>query len=90
MKQGWSTDVNGVKFHYVDNQLHNDSGPAIISGSAAGWFKNGKHHREDGPAVEDIESGHREWWHEGECIGLSWTGFTQEKFEQWLKFRAFS
>jgi hypothetical protein len=29
------------------------------------WFKNGKAHREDGPA-EELEDGYKEWWFNGE------------------------
>ena len=30
------------------------------------WFLNGKRHREDGPAVEDVEDGYKAWYLNGE------------------------
>jgi len=47
------------KVEYRDSKglLHNSSGPALIMPNGDKyWFKHGKRHREDGPAVE---------WHDG-------------------------
>lgn len=52
MKQGWITNLDCHK-HYVNDIIHNDTGPAIIweDGSKA-WFKHGVMHRLDGPAFD--------------------------------------
>ena len=89
MKNGWITDSNGTKRHYVDDKYHNDNGPAIIwEDGTKYWAKHGNKHREDGPAIE-WSDGEKEWWYEGKRLGHALDGYTQEKFEQWLKFRAF-
>ena len=41
------------------------------------WIKNGKPHREDGPAIE-YASGKKEWWVNG-------VEYTEEEFNQWLE-----
>lgn len=69
-KQGWysNSDSNEcypdirVYHHYVDNILDNDNGPANIEmyyGDqniifCVRWYKNGKLHRLDGPAYQDL------------------------------------
>lgn len=89
LKNGWITTLGHSQQHYVDNQLHNDNGPAEIwfSGTQF-WFKHGRCHREDGPAIE-YYNGKKSWWHEGKQLGTSWEGYTQEKFEAWKRFPAF-
>ena len=44
-------------------------------------------HCEDGPArlIYDL----KEWYYKGIYMGSSDCGYTQEKFEEWKKFRAF-
>ena len=89
MKNGWITKSIEDKFHYVDDKIHNDDGPAVIwSDGTKFWYKHGKPHREDGPAVES-GSGAKEWWYKNKLIGTSWQEYTKEKFEQWLRLRAF-
>ncbi len=41
-----------VQYVDKDNELHNDSGPALITPSGAFYYYHGKLHRLDGPAVE--------------------------------------
>lgn len=56
MKQGWITFRN-TKYHYVNDKLHNDNGPAEIHLDSAGnvtaefWFENGLQHRDGAPAT---------------------------------------
>ncbi len=45
-------------------------------------------HREDGPAVIAV-NGNNAWWYKDNWIGNLEGGFTQEKFEQWLKLKIF-
>lgn len=85
MKNGWITDNFGNKFHYVNDMLHNDNGPAIIyNDESMSWFKNGLRHREDGPAIKwasDLE----EWWYKRKYVSVK----SQKEFETWKKCRAF-
>lgn len=54
--------VNGIKYHYVDDELHREDGPAIESEDGAyAWCRDGKYHREDGPAIKNIEG--TEFWY---------------------------
>ena len=86
---GWHIMFGGrEKHHYVNGKLHNDNGPAIISKRHKEWRKQNKLHREDGPAIECV-NGDNAWWYNGECLGHSEYEDTQEKFEQWLRLRAF-
>ena len=48
------------------------------------WFYNGKLHRLDGPAIEDVD-GYKEWYYEGKEIKCS----SQEEFERIIKLRIF-
>lgn len=91
IKNGWVTGSFGGKYHYVNGELHNDNGPAVVFvNSEKFWYKNGKKHREDGPAIENYYGkGNKEWWYENKSIGVSWNGYTQEKFEQWLRLKVF-
>ena len=52
MKNGIVINKYGTKFHYKDDKLHREDGPAVIqsTGTVEYWFE-GKLHREDGPAV---------------------------------------
>ena len=89
MKQGWITLSSGAKYHYVDDKIHNDDGPAVIySDGTKSWFKHNKRHRDDGPAFENA-NGNKAWYYEDKYLGHSLQGYTQEKFEQWKKFKIF-
>lgn len=49
------TDVDGNIRHYLDNEFYCETGPAIIySNGSKRWYRHGKLHRLDGPAVEDV------------------------------------
>lgn len=88
MKQGWIITYGDMR-HYVDGNIHNDNGPAIIwvDGSKF-WCKNDKLHRQDGPAIE-YANGPKEWWYDNKLIGKSINGFYQAQLEGWLRFTAF-
>ena len=91
MNNGWResydteklTDGNYIKFiyrtHYVNGVVHRDDGPAVI------YFTD----QEDSVPVYV-------WYWQGKFIGSSKPlagelpdNFTQEKFEQWKRFKTF-
>ena len=84
MKNGWITYASGNKYHYVNDIIHNDNGPAKIGwiGSKY-WYKHGKLHREDGPAIEWYGSTY--WYYEGKKIKCS----SNEEFLQLIIYKAF-
>ena len=90
MKQGWIKNEFGTKHHYVDDEIHNDNGPAIIftDGSKI-WYKHGKIHREDGPAIERHD-GSVLWFYYDKLIGKSIDGFTQQHFNKWKRIQIFT
>ena len=59
------------------------------------WFEHfvdGNIHNEDGYAAyynDGSDNFPKEWWYEDKIIGRSCEGYTQEKFEIWLKFKVF-
>lgn len=64
-------------FYFLDanGENHRDNGPAAISKGrvtpgTGEWYKHGKLHREDGPAVRVSQSypSFDEWWYEGEKL----------------------
>ncbi len=79
----------GDKFWYQNGKRHRIDGPAVerINGDKF-WFQNNKRHRVDGPAIEHA-NGDKEWWYNNKLIGKYFAGYTQEKFEQWLKLKIF-
>ncbi len=81
--------ANGYKEWWQNGKLHRDDGPAAewANGDKV-WYQNGKLHRVDGPAVE-YANGYKEWRYIDKLIGSSPNDYTQEKFEQWLKLKAF-
>lgn len=88
-KNGWMEELGNI-YHYIDGIIHNDNGPALIlSCGIMAWYKNDLHHREDGPSIINEAMGIMCWHYEGKLIGHSTEGYTQEKFEQWKKLKAF-
>ncbi len=81
--------ANGDKYWYQNGKYHREDGPAIerVNGNKF-WHQNGKYHREDGPAIE-YANGDKVWYHNNELLGFSSRDYTQKKFEQWLKIKAF-
>lgn len=81
MRQGW-IKYGVYNCHYVDDKLHNDNDPSIINmaDGTKQWFKHGKRHREDGPAL--IKSVHKYWF-------INDVGHTEQEFVNWKKFKAF-
>ncbi len=45
-------------------------------------------HNENGPAIE-YKNGTKLWYYNGIFLGDSGNGYTQKKFEQWLRLKAF-
>ena len=79
----------GDKFHYVNDVLHKEDGPAIeFSYGRVDWYKNGKLHREDGPAIEFL-FGHKEQWLNDKCYGND-DNFTNESWKKFVKTLIFS
>jgi hypothetical protein len=66
MKQGWITNEWEAKEHFVDDKLHSiDDEPSVIEPNGyKSWHKEGKTHRETGPARIRI-SGDKEYYFEG-------------------------
>ena len=55
----------GSEFWYDgDGVFHRDGGPAFTNYNCRRWYKHGKLHREDGPAMEYAD-GNKEWWENG-------------------------
>jgi hypothetical protein len=52
MRQGWITNSSGNKRHYVDGKVHsiNDEPAIIWINGLKAWCKEGRYHRELGPA----------------------------------------
>ncbi len=81
--------ANGDKYWYQNDKLHREDGPALEwSNGDKFWYQNGKFHREDGPAVEHA-NGDKYWYYNNQLIGKSSKGYTQEKFEKYLKLKVF-
>jgi len=56
---------DGNKFWYLNEKLHREQGPAVISPDGTKeWYLNGERHREQGPAVIDSD-GYKEWYFNG-------------------------
>lgn len=80
-KNGWIEDLHS-KRHYVNNQYHNDNGPAVIwNNGNKYWYKHHKWHRDDGPAVEYAD-GSKSWY-------VNDKFYSEEDFKIWRKFKAF-
>ena len=69
------TDRLGIKFHYKDDILHREDGPAVIhsTGTVEYWIE-GKRHREGGPAIIYAD-GQLEYWIDGEFIDVYYPKF---------------
>jgi len=61
--------INGLQY-YRGYLIHRIDGPAVMynltieNTTVYEWYKNGKKHREDGPA-EEWDDGFKEWWLNG-------------------------
>lgn len=86
MKQGYQVDNIGNEYWYKDDLLHREGGPAMICDSGTEyWYMHGKLHRLDGPAVE-YYYGQKSWYYENAYVYVQ----SQEEFEVWLKYKAFT
>jgi hypothetical protein len=78
-----------VKFwcYYIDE--HPDfTGCLIDEDDDIAWYKNGKEHREDGPAIE-WANGSKSWWlngtrHRTDGPAIEWTDDYKDCKEWWL------
>ena len=65
MKNGIVVDKYGTKFHYKDDELHKEDGPAVIYANGIVEYRiEGKRHREEGPAVVHLDA-KEEYWIDG-------------------------
>lgn len=83
MKNGVEIDEDGSVWHYVNDKLHCDNGPAVITDSTKIWYQHGLCHRIDGPAM--IIGTKFFWFHQGYKIDCQ----SQEEFEKLIKLKAF-
>jgi len=61
-------DSGDTVFRNILGQIHNDNGPAYITAAGSEfWYKFGKKHREDGPAVIYTNDA-TEYWIDGEKV----------------------
>jgi hypothetical protein len=89
----------GTKTWYLDEALHREDGPAIISiDGDEWWYSHGSLHRTDGPAIV-YPDGTQQWYYQGVRHrtdgpavvypdgGKSWwlRGYWLPKFDLWLK-----
>ena len=81
-------------YHYstelVNDVWHNiDDLPCYYDKSGhKSWFEHDRKHRLNGPAVQR-KDGSLEWYIDGEFLGASEEGYTQEKFAQYKKLLSF-
>jgi len=86
MKNGLIIDKNGTKCWFLNDKLHRENGPAVVtSGGVKLWYINGKLHREDGHALEYTSTGYKEWYYHDKRIDC----FSQEDFERLIKVKVF-
>ena len=64
--------------------MNKNNGKVIYNNGDVAWWKNGKLHREDGPAVIRFDE-YKSWWINGQFINCK----SQEEFERLLKLKAF-
>ncbi len=74
--------IDWNNFYIIENALHKKYYVRINS-----YFS--QLHRSDGPAWCSKIRNFKYWYFHGKFIGSSIDGFTQEKFERWLKLKAF-
>lgn len=56
--------MDRIEFRNKQGLIHRIHGPSIVSlNRVTAWSKNGRHHREDGPAL--CGDGHKYWHYEG-------------------------
>jgi len=57
---------NQAIYHYKNNRLHRDDGPAVETAYGEKyWYKHGQRHRDDGPAIE-YANGNKHWYKHGQ------------------------
>lgn len=73
------------EIYKLNGNLHRVDGPAYIAGGFKSWWRYGKRHRSDGPAIENITDGRYEWYLEGEKVFVQ----SQEEFERYMRLKCF-
>lgn len=80
------SSVDGTKYHYLNDRVHREDGPAIeyLDGVQKMWYLNGQRHRVDGPAYIS-KYGTKYWYFNGEKVNCN----NQKEFERFIKLKAF-
>jgi hypothetical protein len=93
MIDGWFEDGFGNKFYYVDGKLHsvNDEPGAIWPDGTKSWYKEGRWHRETGPAWI-YPDGRKFYYFKGEWYrditsDLEWMMKVEELKDKWKKYQ---
>lgn len=61
-KQVFIVNCNGVKYWYLNGNIHRKNGPAMeLPSGTTIWYLDGKYHRVNGPAVE-YTNGVKRWY----------------------------
>lgn len=77
MKNGRYEDWDGNVECYLNDQLHNEEGPAVeYNCGTEKWYFHGQLHNESGPAI-DYKDGTFDWYIYGQEL-------SEEKFNEWL------
>ena len=85
MKNGPEVQPWGATYWYVDDELHRDADPAVVSDRGdKWWYVHNKLHRIDGPAIEMFD-GYKAWCINGNRVPCD----TQEEFERLMRLKAF-
>lgn len=79
-----------IQYQNDNGELHNiENFPAVINyleGNIREYWVNGKIHRTDGPAYEDLNNSQRnKWYYHGKQINCS----SQKEFEKLIKLKVF-
>lgn len=78
-------EAGNVWYYNSKNELHRLDGPAIEwADGTKWWYQHDRWHRLDGPANEWV-NGFKRWFIDGEEIGDSTDGFTDEDFENYKR-----
>ena len=95
-----NAEEHNALLNNTTNKLHRLDGPACeygtynkYSNGDKHWFKNGKRHREGGPAIDRIEDSHKRWFVDGKRVTFKQTdadktiaNFRNETRNDLLKF----
>lgn len=85
VKNGIYEGYSGAKYHYLNNEIHREDGPAVeFTDGTKHWYFNGKLHNIHGPAIINAD-GSEAWSLNDELINCS----SQKEFERLMRLKAF-